>query len=308
MQEQVGQGALAKPSLSIIVPVFNPGQSLERLLGSLSDDERVDIIFVDDGSTDGSRERLAKYVENHRAVLVASPGKGPGTARNAGISLAEGTFLAFADADDQCRLEVLLDAVSECTFWGSDVGICGYELQNEQGQKRTFTPLGRKSAANWSDKYSVLTERAAVWGKVYRRTFLINSGVRFPDEPGAEDVVFSYKLALTQPATRVLSRVGYIYYQDSVNQLTATRAYFEDGGRSMWNLLSQKPVGIEAQALLGFVVLSGAPYLLRSGRGISNFVQVGSLIFRMLRVLGFRAMARSIKEVGKRQLTKMKIA
>jgi glycosyltransferase involved in cell wall biosynthesis len=304
MQEVIGGGSHESGSLSIIVPVYNPGQSLERLLVSLPDNPRLDIIFVDDGSTDGSRERLENFVVNRRAILVASSGRGPGTARNTGMTHAKGDFVAFADADDECRLNVLFDAVDDCMNFGADVTICGYELKGKRSEQKIFMPFGSEGVTDWVGKYSVLKERVAVWGKVYRRDFLVKSGVSFPDEPGAEDVVFSYYLALAEPRTRVLTQVGYVYFQDSVEQLTATDVYFRYVLGSISNLVSQKPPPVEARSLLGYVVLSSTPYLMRGGRAIPGFVQVVNLVFRTLRVIGFRALTSSITEIGKRRLTK----
>ena len=72
MQERMGEGSHRAGLLSIVVPVFNPGQSLERLLDSLPDNERVEIIFVDDGSTDGTAEAAEAFGTPVRVIRQAN--------------------------------------------------------------------------------------------------------------------------------------------------------------------------------------------------------------------------------------------
>jgi len=302
MQELTSEGSHKRGSLSIIVPVFNPGQSLKRLLASLPDDERLDIIFVDDGSTDGSRERLENFVVNRRAVLVASSGRGPGTARNTGMTHAKGDFVSFADADDECRLSILFAAVDDCVKFGADVAICGYLRTNGQDFSKVVLPLGVELDSLWVESHSVLKERAAVWGKVYRKNFLLESRVFFPEELGAEDVVFSYRLALANPRTRVIPEIGYTYYYADVQgQLTSTNTYFRNGFSTISSIINAEPNSRDEKFLLSYVSLSSTPYLFRGEGPVYGTFRVGKFLCRSLCVLGFRAMGTAVIEIVKRR-------
>src|SRR5437773_3884093 len=98
---------MKKPLISCIIPVFNGERYLTEGLDSiLAQTYRpIEIIVVDDGSTDGTRELVASYRDQVRYLW--QPNSGPATARNQGLSAASGEFVAFLDADDLWHPEKL---------------------------------------------------------------------------------------------------------------------------------------------------------------------------------------------------------
>lgn len=86
-------------SFSAIIPVHNRAHLIDRTLASIIDQE-IEIIVVDDGSTDGITECLAKYGD--RITILHQENKGPGAARNLGIAQATGDYIFFLDSDDLC--------------------------------------------------------------------------------------------------------------------------------------------------------------------------------------------------------------
>lgn len=98
------EGAPEHPVLSIIVPVYNVEDYLDACLDSLQAQtfDDIEMVCVNDGSPDGSREILAKrQKEDARIVIVDKPNGGLSSARNAGINAACGTYIGFLDADDR---------------------------------------------------------------------------------------------------------------------------------------------------------------------------------------------------------------
>src|SRR5258706_9597182 len=97
--------------LSIIVPFFNSAGKADRLLSTLSgiNAPDVEVIFVDDGSSDGTSAYLHEW-QTHmqiRCTVVRQENKGPGGARNHGLDLASGQWVWYVDADDDINPEVL---------------------------------------------------------------------------------------------------------------------------------------------------------------------------------------------------------
>ena len=117
------------PLISIIVPVYNVAGYLEQCVKSLVNQtyNNVEIILVDDGSTDGSEKLCDEYALGSAQILVVhSENKGPAQARNIGISLAKGDYLMFVDSDDWVDshiCEVLLNAIFE---YGVQSSMCSY--------------------------------------------------------------------------------------------------------------------------------------------------------------------------------------
>ena len=84
-------------SLSTIIPVYNRVHLIDRTLASIINQD-IEIIVVNDGSTDGTAECLAKYGD--RIIVLHQKNKGPGAARNLGIAQATGDYILFLDSDD----------------------------------------------------------------------------------------------------------------------------------------------------------------------------------------------------------------
>lgn len=97
----------SRSSISVIIPTYNMGWCVERAIGSAleQDVEGLEVIVVDDGSTDDTADRLRQFGE--RIITIRQLNSGPSAARNSGINKASGEFLAFLDADDRFRAHKL---------------------------------------------------------------------------------------------------------------------------------------------------------------------------------------------------------
>lgn len=123
--------------VSVIVPVFNTGKYLHKCLNSLlsQTDSGIEIVIVDDGSTDESPAICDAYAKKYKNVVVIhQANKGVSSARNAGIEAATGEYIGFVDSDDYVKenyIEVMRKAMEED---GSDVAECNVE--RESGEKK----------------------------------------------------------------------------------------------------------------------------------------------------------------------------
>ena len=114
--------------ISIVVPVYNAKKSLERCIESLLHQtyEQLEIILVDDGSTDGSSEICDWYAEkDQRIVVIHKKNAGVSAARNTGIERATGTYLQFVDSDDYLDLDASEKLVNAMEKNKSEMVICG---------------------------------------------------------------------------------------------------------------------------------------------------------------------------------------
>lgn len=123
--------------ISVIIPVYNSEKYLDELIQSLQKQTLNDLefIFVNDGSTDQSKEVIEKYQkEDCRIILVNQKNAGVSAARNVGVKLAKGNYIAFVDSDDyvkECMFEVLYNKAVETS---ASIVSCGYILDSN-GQK-----------------------------------------------------------------------------------------------------------------------------------------------------------------------------
>ena len=125
------------PKVSVIIPVYNVEQYLRQCLDSVINQtlKEIEIICVDDGSTDSSLEILKEYAEKDKRITVMKQENlHAGVARNAGLAVAKGEYLSFLDSDDFFELNMLEEMSKKADEDGSDVVICGNYVYDEQKQ------------------------------------------------------------------------------------------------------------------------------------------------------------------------------
>ena len=203
-------GVRKKVRVTVIVPVYNAEPYLwECLMSVLSQTEQsgMEVICVDDGSTDKSLEMLQALQRlDARVKLIRQSNQGPGAARNAGLKSARGNYIVFMDADDRFSSGVRLgESLEKAIEDDLDMLVCGANQMAADGtvlrkaylneallpEERVFSPetLGR-------DLYQLTPQ--SPWGKLYRRKFLVENKMSFPALRRAEDFAFvqlSYTLA-----------------------------------------------------------------------------------------------------------------
>ncbi|MGI8682736.1 MAG: glycosyltransferase family 2 protein [Mycobacteriales bacterium] len=203
-------------TISVVVPVHNAEPYLQPCLDSLAAQAAsVEVVCVDDGSTDGSEAVLDQYAARHpwlRVLHVANGGAG--RARNLGVAAATGEFLAFADADDivpRGAYDRLLDSVRRT---GSDL-VVGAVLRVSAG--RTW-PSGLHSRAILQPEARTHISRtpsllydATVWNKLYRRDWWDAHGLRFPEHSTYEDIVPALSAHVLARSVDVLTEPVYLW-------------------------------------------------------------------------------------------------
>ena len=121
--------AMGKKLISVIMPVYNREMSLRRAAEAVLSQsyEPLELILVDDGSTDGSRDICRKLSEIHDNVIsIRQENKGPAAARNRGLAAAAGEYIAFADSDDSLSPFMYERLAAELEQTGADIALCGF--------------------------------------------------------------------------------------------------------------------------------------------------------------------------------------
>lgn len=125
-----------KPKVSIVVPVYNVEKYLDRCIKSLISQtlKEIEIILVDDGSPDNCPTICDTYaIRDKRIKVIHKKNEGLGYARNSGIEIAEGQFIAFIDSDDYVDREMFEDLYCNATKLNSDTVFCGFFRENKKG-------------------------------------------------------------------------------------------------------------------------------------------------------------------------------
>jgi glycosyltransferase involved in cell wall biosynthesis len=178
--------------ISVVVPVFNPGPNMDDLIGSVLDQSldasEYEAIFVDDGSTDGTGERLDELAAAHDHIRVEHiPNSGwPGKPRNVGTDLAEGEFVLYVDNDDWLGREALERLYAMATADAADIVVGKVVGHGKTVAKELFKQNRSNVTLEWEPLVRLLSPH-----KLFRRAFLAEHGIRFPEgRRRLEDHVF----------------------------------------------------------------------------------------------------------------------
>ncbi|WP_149829918.1 bifunctional glycosyltransferase/CDP-glycerol:glycerophosphate glycerophosphotransferase [Streptomyces tailanensis] len=242
------------PRFSVIVPVFKIRDFVRECLDSLLEQSYRDleVIAVDDCSTDGSAEILDAYAARDPRVHVLHlpTNVGPGRARNAGLPHATGDYLLFLDSDDTLTpgaLRALADRLDEAddpdvlvfdhtrTYWW------GGTSRNPLAHILKAVGDGTFTVAEHPEILDLLP---VAWNKAYRREFVAEHGFRFPPGP-YEDTPWTYPVLLTAGRIATLDRICVAYRQRRQGNLLSTtgRAHFDvhDQYERVFTFLDSRP-------------------------------------------------------------------
>ena len=217
--------------LSVVIPIYNVAlyldQCVQSVLSQSFRDDELQIILIDDGSTDGSREISEKYARRYPNVESYSQvNAGLSAARNAGLDRVRGEFLVFLDSDDIVPPGVyrrMLDVLQR-----SQSDFVTGPAWRFSAHQRTAWPFTRNSdlfledlSAITLDSHPEFLRDFTAWNKIYRSEFFLQSGVRFPEGRIYEDVATSPRLYLQATAFDVVSEPAY-YWRVTPGSITQT--------------------------------------------------------------------------------------
>jgi glycosyltransferase involved in cell wall biosynthesis len=177
----------SRPILSVVVPVYNAAGFIDESLTSIrrQDYRRIEIVVIDDGSTDDSLSIVRRHARADRRIVVLSQANaGVGEARRAAVAAATGTYLTFVDADDTVTRGGLRAAMDVLEETGSDIAALPYQRQ-EGAVVRPAAPWIRALHAipakrvSLSDRPDVLVNAVAC-AKIFRRAFWDAGQLTFP--------------------------------------------------------------------------------------------------------------------------------
>jgi len=205
--------------ISIIIPCYNSETMISKCLDSISEQtlKEIEIICVDDGSTDQILNILNDYAQkDSRITILNQENQFAGVARNNGMSKARGKYLYFMDSDDYLALDALEklyirieeDNADICTFGMGAIDVQTGELAYTSPLRKGFPkelPFSHKDIGD--NIFSVLHSR--VVDKLYKKSFIEASGVRFPSIQRNEDAFFS--LATIIEAKRITAVDEWLY-------------------------------------------------------------------------------------------------
>lgn len=217
------------PKISVIIPVYNAENYIVECLDSLVNQTLTDleIICVNDGSRDNSLKILRQYeLKDSRIMVIDQKNQGACVARNTGINIETGEYIAFVDADDYLNLNTYELAYSEavnkdldilCFGWKSFPMQSGWDKAKSSPKQKYFE---NDSINAWF--YCGTGANVNIWNKLYKRSFLVESGVYFKRNlKCAQDYCFNMLLFPKAKKIEFISDRLYNYRRGAIGSISS---------------------------------------------------------------------------------------
>ena len=218
--------------ISVIIPVYNTENYLAACVNSVlqQDNVSLEVILVDDGSTDSSAimcDTYAKEYDNITAIHIQN--SGPATAKNEGLKYAQGNYIALTDSDDRMEPLMLHKMVTTGYEHNADIICCNYKQIDENGHV---------SHLNYTNKHYILNHEEGLihffskdkiysqcWTKIYKRQMLLDYHIE--NDPGMrtdEDFIFNIRAFVNAQTTIIVDEPLYEYTH---RESSLAHAYFK---------------------------------------------------------------------------------
>lgn len=205
---------------SIIVPVYNVEKYLDKCLASISEQtfKEFECIVVDDGSPDNSNDIIDRYVnKDQRFKVIHQKNMGISAARNAGLAIAQGDYIAFVDSDDYISNEYLEKFALKIANTDVDVVICGFIEVLKDSQKTVCFEAPSTEVI----KQNILADiwPSYPWNKCYKKYLFEN--IRFPVGKIFEDLLTIPEVCLNAHKIVCIPEKLYYYNRQNLNSITS---------------------------------------------------------------------------------------
>ena len=215
--------------ISVIVPVYNVEKYLATCLESIVNQTYpyLEIIVINDGSTDSSQEIIHQYAyKDSRIKLISQQNNGLSAARNSGMAAATGTYIVFVDSDDYIEKHMLAQMLSRLESTGADIVECGYNETFTQESPIRYVPYRRNYdeivgidcilESHIKGNISLL-----VWNKLYKREKV--QDIQFAVGEKYEDILWSAEVLMS--AQKICSIKEPLYYwRQRPNSITSSKS------------------------------------------------------------------------------------
>lgn len=211
--------------ISIIVPVYNTEKYIGKCLDSLINQtyQNIEIICINDGSTDGSKKILEEYTKKDKRIkLINNINSGPAISRNLGLDNSNGEYIMFCDSDDSYKPQMCEKLHKAITENDVDFATCQAGIEYEKGINRAFcaNTLTKKMPTGLQYLCNIKISNLSIllWHIIYKKSIIDKYNIRFPDGLESDDVLFNYQyFCATQKYYGILEELyNYVVRENSI--------------------------------------------------------------------------------------------
>lgn len=211
--------------VSVIIPIYNASNTLSKTLDSIifQSYSNLEIILINDGSTDGSLEICKEYKQiDPRIIIIDQKNSGVGEARNSGINISKGEYICFIDADDTIGENYIYELQNLIDNYKSDFSVGNINCFSESGN---FSPYNNENKIICQREFIRMFLNfeigSAVWGKMFNKSVI--GETRFESLSINEDFIFLWEIIKKSNLISMTSQVYYNYYLNTTGSLTKSK-------------------------------------------------------------------------------------
>jgi glycosyltransferase involved in cell wall biosynthesis len=237
--------------ISVIIPCHNVENMIDRLAESLVRQtiglDALELIFVDDASTDGTLQHLLEWekrYEEHVMIIHCEQSGGPGAARNIGMEAATCEYISFIDSDDWVTLNYFERMFTIALDRNCDMVLCRYDRPTkfdgfDRAKEKSVNYFSLEQEDDRKQFLLRFDTRTSVWCSIYKKSVIEGAEIRFPEHTHYEDTYFSYLVDFYVKSVAACDDVLYHYYYnvqgivkhdnegERLERLITTRMFFD---------------------------------------------------------------------------------
>ncbi|MGV8984105.1 glycosyltransferase family 2 protein [Clostridium sp.] len=207
--------------ISVIIPVYNTQEYVRKCIESvlLQSLEDIEIIIVDDGSTDNSLSIIKEYEGNDKVILISKENQGQGAARNDALDVCSGKYIAFLDSDDYIDKNMFEDMYIKANKYDLDMLICKYSCVDKNGIEIIGDDVEFVDS-EIIDSDKCITEfftsnaiEGFSWNKIYHNRLFKEKNIRYPTNMKYEDIPTVFNLIIDSNKIGFINNKYYYYVQ-----------------------------------------------------------------------------------------------
>ncbi len=248
--------------LSVIVPCYNSEKTIKRCLDSIPNSEKVEIIIIDDCSTDNTKEIIEKYKRTSDKNIILhenSENSGPGISRNNGIRISTGKYITFLDSDDMF-LDGYYEEIKKIMDNNYDVIVYNAKRLFNKCESELFMFFSNKIKPGKVDaKKALVFIKGCTCGKVYKSAMIKKNSIKFGDLRRNEDSIFTKTAVSCSKNVFFIDKALYLYIDNSTslsnNDVLLDPKNIEIGFESVYNKLNKELFEEEINSLYYFQML-----------------------------------------------------
>lgn len=234
-----------RPKISIIISAYN----IEDYIGSCMESvvkqsyKNLEIIAIDDGSTDGTRKIIENYAKSDdRIKVIHQQNAGLSATRNTGINLATADYICLIDGDDVLYTDYAAKLLSRMQHTHADIAVCGYETISYKTEESHITYHEAETTNGHDAARNLLLTLENIdivtWNKMYKRELFIDNSIYYPVGDNHEDTLTTYKLYAVAKKVTYLMEPLYQYYR--------RKGSIMDKASTLSRILAKERAGMEA--------------------------------------------------------------